>query len=194
MKDKGSRKRLILPLILSIVALLYTIVIGYVIFAFRDYQIEIEDKYINLFRIAPFSFYLAIAYMLVHAKKDQLKRLTYVISITSLLSLFFSSVCILLTYYETNISISERGIFAHCIITEYISLKSFIGKIKIETCMHIGLLVSLLWILISLTNLISYIFDKVEIENDIKKYQHNFKDILYKKVRLSLGFEYNTVP
>lgn len=194
MKNEGSKKRLILPLVLSIVALLYTIAIDYFILKFRNYPIELEDNYVYLFKIAPLSFYLAIAYMLVNAKKEQFQKNTYVFSITLLLSLFFISVFNLLKYYQTNLNIGEKGILAHYVIFEYISLKSFIGKIKIETCMHIGLLLSLLWILISITNLFSYIFDKVEIENSIKKYQNGFKDILFKKVCLSLGFEYNTVP
>ncbi len=196
MNIKKSTSRLILPLILSIVALIYIMAMCGLILMYENYQIDLQDQYINLFINSSLCFYLAIAYMLINAKSENHSKKIYHSLVNILLLLFVVSICRLLRYYQTHFNIDRQNILANSIISEYMALKSFIGKIRMGTFINIKFMFSLclLYIIILIAFIFSYVFNKMIIKDSFKESKSNFKDIFVNISLLSLGFEYNTVP
>lgn len=194
MMHKNHNKQLIMPLVLSIVSLVYILIMYCLTLEYEQYLTTSVVEYYEIFQITFFCFALATIHLLIKAKQGEMheKRKQFLSAIS--LALFIVSVYILFAYYQRNILFEEKFSITKIIFGEYSISKSLMSHSKRELHILLGFF-SIICIIAIFIIVIGYVF---------KKIQNRYKEIIEKRnvytnaclqfSFLSLGFKYKTIP
>ena len=193
MIHKNHNKQLIMPLVLSIVSLVYILIMCCLTLEYEQYLTMSVVEYYEIFQITFFCFALATIHLLIKAKQGEMheKRKQFLSAIS--LILFIVSVCILFAYYQRNILPEEKFSITKIIFGEYSISKSLMSHSKREITYVLFGFFSIICIIAIFV--IGYVFQKI---------QNRYKEIIEKRnvhtnaffpfSFLPLGFKYKTIP
>lgn len=195
MMHKNHNKQLIMPLVLSIVSLLYILIMYCLTFEYEQYLTMSVIEYYEIFQITFFGFALATIHLLIKANQSEVhKKRKQFLSALSLV-LFIVSVCILFAYYRINILFEEQFSITKIIFGEYSIFKSLVSHSKRELHMLFGFF-SIVCIISIFIMIIGYVFKKIQnqYKENIMMIRNICRQICFQFSFLSLGFKYKTIP